>query len=450
MEEERNGLRTIERSGLQGTQNRSRMTRQRSASRRRGAPPRSPTRRPARRRRSPLWRLGVLSAVVLGIIIILLTTTFSSATLRLMLASADASVDGVFSAIREPAQSADIAYSRIGPFTDSRSSVITDITRERENSYAEGTIMVFNVHTERLDLVNRTRFQTKGGQIYRLTGKQSIPGGRTVNGEFVPGRKEVRVVADSIGDEYNLRGVGVRFSIPGLAKYRELADSYAESTSTIIGGFSGERFIPNEEKEQSERARLRREIAEKLEQNLVEALQTDTLSERIVFNSAKFIEYESLENEQTADAVVLHERGTLYAVSFREAALASLLVRSGVNSAVPTSVSPVQVSIGNLNMEFVDPEFNPTESTEFDFRLSGTAKVFWGIDETLFLGDIAGKRREVAEDITLREYPQVEQITALSVFPVWRLSLPGNRRKITLDISYEREQQARSQIEDGS
>ena len=79
-----------------------------------------------------------------------------------------------------------------------------------------------------------------------------------------------------------------------------------------------------------------------------------------------------------------------------------------------------------------------TTSTEFDFRPSGVAKVYWTVDEVLFLGDIAGKKRIEVEDIILNRYPQVQKINVFSIFPPWRTSVPGNRKKINVTVGYSR------------
>ena len=56
-------------------------------------------------------------------------------------------------------------------------------------------------------------------------------------------------------------------------------------------------------------------------------------------------------------------------------------------------------------------EFKIVSSTEFSFRLTGTANLFWDIDTALLKSDIAGKNRKEVADILTSEYPQVIQHT---------------------------------------
>ena len=387
-------------------------------------------------------------ALIFGIAVIiaifaLITTTFATATLKLTLASAEVTIDGVFSAIREPAQSAEISYSKRGPYTETRKTTVTEITKERRNSRAVGTVTVYNTNNPEkgtpnlLKLVNRTRFKTKDGKIYRLVGPQNIPAGKKVDDKFVPGKKEVKVEADKVGDEYNLKEKGTRLTIPGLAGSKEFGDAYALTKTDIVGGFSGEQFIPDPKKAATAREQLRREIERKLRDTLAQALDTNTLSERVVFEDGIFINYESLENEQTADSVIIQEKGTLYAISFREVELAALLAKYAAPPA-PSGVKPTSIDTAGLKMEMEkDEEFDIVSSTEFSFRLTGDATLFWNVDDHLFLSDIMGKERKEIEDIIMNQYPQVTQVNEFSLFPIWRTTTPGNKDKITVDIEYD-------------
>ena len=434
MEEENNGLRSIERSKLSGAKSR----KSRSSGTKKVRETIQPPRLSSGRKNRKTKRFVVFGIAVLGIVVFLVSTTFATGSLVLTLMSADLTVDGVFSAIREPAHSADISYSVRGPYTEIGEATITNITRDNENTRASGTITVYNAHTagERLNLVNRTRFQTESGTIYRLIGRQIIPGGKMVNGTFVPGKKEVKIEADDFGNEYNLPEKGVRFTIPGLAKYKAFSDSYAVSETKVVGGFSGERFIPDREEESATRERLQSEIEKKLRSDLAQTLETNSLSEQVVFDNGVFIEYESLENEQTADGVVVREKGTLRAISFREAELAALLSQFA-EVGIPDTVHPTNVDTGNLTIDVEkDEDFNIASSKEFNVRISGVAKLFWSIDKVLFLSDIAGKKRADVDEFIIHEYPQVTRIDVFSIFPAWRTTLPSNREKISVEVRY--------------
>ena len=145
-----------------------------------------------------------------------------------------------------------------------------------------------------------------------------------------------------------------RFSIPGLAKYKQFSTSYAVSSTSIVGGFSGERFIPDPEETEAKRKQLRKEIRGVLEDKLVEVLDTNTLAKKVVFDEGRFISYESLPNEQSGNGVVIREQGELYAISFRERELAKFIVRFGTSSSsiIPTGTNPATANVTGITMNF--------------------------------------------------------------------------------------------------
>ena len=435
-------LRAIERSNLRGVQGRSSPKKRQPTKTRkkRSTGERSVQERPKKKQSSNKGkRMAIFLTLVAIIVLLLLTTIFATARLDITLASTEVSVDGVFHAVREPAQSKDISYQQLGVFKETQEMPITNITRERQNTRAEGTVIIYNTNSsgESLDLLNRTRLQSESGKIYRLIGKQVIPGGKKSGGEFVPGSKEVKIEADSFGNDFNLMDKGTRLSVPGLAKWKEFADTYAITSSQIVGGFSGERLIPDTTEEAEARQQLRRSIEESLREELAQSVAYNSLSEQVVFENGIFISFESLENTQSGGTVMVREKGTLYAISFREAELAALLVKYAPTSV--QSVLPAQVKEPKgLSMEIEKAdEFDIVSSTEFSFRLNGSADLFWDIDTALLTNDIAGKNRKEVADILTKEYPQVTNHQTPHIFPAWRNTLPRNKEKIKINITHD-------------
>ncbi|MCY4577097.1 MAG: hypothetical protein OXB96_01525 [Candidatus Kaiserbacteria bacterium] len=433
-------LRDIERSNLRGAQGRATAKKRRSVKtgQKHSAGKQVAQGRPKRRQKSNTGKkAAIFFALVAIIVLFLLTTIFATARLEVTLSSAEVSVDGVFQTVREPAQSKDISYQRLGAFEARQEAPITNGTRERQNTRAEGTVVLYNVNPsgESLDLINRTRLQSESGKIYRLVGKHVIPGGKTVKGKFVPGSKEVKIEANDFGKDFNLPNIGTRLSVPGLAKWKEFAKTYATTSSKIVGGFSGERFIPDSEEAAKIREQLQRDIEKKLRDELAQSVANNSLSERVVFEEGIFITFESLSEEQGCKQETICEKGTLYAISFRETELAALLVKyapASIQSVLPARIEAKGLS---MNIEKSD-EFEIVSSTEFSFRLSGSAKLFWDIDTALLTSDMAGKNRKEVADILTNEYPQVIQHETPSIFPAWRNTLPGNKEKINIETKH--------------
>ena len=439
-EEESKNLHAIERSNLRGATSRPGARKKQSVkARKRGGVNIRPTQKQSKRgKKSNGGKKAAIFFTLLAIIVLfLLTTVFATARLDVTLSSTEISVDGVFHAVREPAQSKDISYQKLGAFEIEQRASIANGTRERQNTRAEGTVILYNVNPsgESLDLINRTRLQSENGKIYRLIGKHVIPGGKTTGGAFMPGSKEVKIEANDFGNDFNLPNKGTRLSIPGLAKWKEFADTYAVTSSKIVGGFSGERFIPDQDEESKVRQQLQRDIEKKLRDALVKSVKNNALSESIVFEEGIFIEFEPLEDEQSGGTAMIGEKGTLHAIAFRETELAALLAKyapPSIQSVLPTRIKPRDFS---MKIE-KDDEFEIISSTEFSFRLSGSADLCWDVDTALLTSDITGKNRKEVADILTNEYSQVTQHKTPEIFPAWRNTLPANKEKIDIGIEH--------------
>ena len=114
-ETESRKLRSIERSNLRGARTRSTEGRGRRVVQKRR--PEKNIERPKKRKKGKKKNKIIITfLILLAIVVIAMTTLFSSAKIDMTIASVELPIDGVFSAIREPAQSKDISYLRHKPY----------------------------------------------------------------------------------------------------------------------------------------------------------------------------------------------------------------------------------------------------------------------------------------------------------------------------------------------
>jgi hypothetical protein len=99
---------------------------------------------------------------------------------------------------------------------------------------AKGVIVVYNnFNSESQVLVERTRFQSPEGLIFRSTTRITVPGKTGTT----PGSVEVSVVADDVGEKYN---IGLTdFSVPGFAGGPKFKTFYGRSKTEMKGGSKG-------------------------------------------------------------------------------------------------------------------------------------------------------------------------------------------------------------------
>ncbi|MFH1509991.1 MAG: hypothetical protein ABID67_02540 [Candidatus Nealsonbacteria bacterium] len=112
---------------------------------------------------------------------------------------------------------------------------------------AKGKITVYNEYsTDSQILVATTRFISTDGKLFRTPSRTVIPGGHKEGGNFIAGEKEIEVIADETGPEYNIEAT--TFSIPGFAGTARYTKFYAKSFQPMVGGFlSGSSLITAED-----------------------------------------------------------------------------------------------------------------------------------------------------------------------------------------------------------
>lgn len=103
---------------------------------------------------------------------------------------------------------------------------------------AKGTVTIFNKSSQAPQvLMATTRLAAPDGKIYRIPRAITVPGYHVENKEIIPGSKDVEVVADKAGEEYNL-GL-TDFTLPGFAGSPKFNTVFARSKTPIQGGFVG-------------------------------------------------------------------------------------------------------------------------------------------------------------------------------------------------------------------
>jgi hypothetical protein len=122
------------------------------------------------------------------------------------------------------------------------STLVKPSGEEEVSQKASGMIRIFNDYSENgQKLVQRTRFESEDGLVYRIAESITVPG-YTDDG---PGEIEVEVFADEAGEKYNIENT--EFTIPGFKGLPQFDSMYAESVSDMTGGFVGIRKVVSEE-----------------------------------------------------------------------------------------------------------------------------------------------------------------------------------------------------------
>ena len=392
--------------------------------------------RQKKRKSKVRFRMFLLLIFVVAIIMLLVTFVFASATVEFDLREEATVADGSYEATKAPIRSGDIVFEVFGPYTAEKSIIVPSVDQKRTSTPASGKVIVKNVAKKQLTLVNRTRFTSPSGNIYRAQAAVTIAAARTgSDGEIIPGEKEISVFADQRGEEFDIAQSGVDFNIPGLATEPQFKGSYATSSTPIIGGFEGILLIPDEDV----KAEAIENIQEELKDELIEKARgviSDLVSTPYaLFEDAIFVEYEELPQEQVENDIILNQRAKVRAIAFRKSSLAQLIHRNTINDSI--TGRPSDLTTDSLKFNIIDRDgFDSNKGTSFEFNVTGNTNLRWGVDRVLLLTDIKGKSKSEATSIINSDYKEISMVNDISINPFWLWKLPSNHRKIEIKSGF--------------
>ncbi|MDI9325523.1 MAG: hypothetical protein QM526_01960 [Alphaproteobacteria bacterium] len=371
--------------------------------------------------------------IIILIVVVLLSTTFSKATVELELRTSELSnISKTFSATREPDKTGDLSFRITGPFEETKETVIEATHEEPTISKSTGIFTVYNANPkkQKVDLVARTRFKSSDGRLYRATKAFSIPAA-TGTGQLTPGAKDIEVVADEPGQNFNTTTTGDKYTLPGLAGSEQAEYVYGISKTPLTGGFVGKKYIVTKAQDSEARKSLREEIKIALQDKIVKNSLNSQQNDRMSVDNGGAITFVSLPDEQGERKINIKEKGTIRGISFSIADVASALSEEYVTG------SDVQArSFLNQKLSIVAKPGQDIETAEkLSIGVSGSATLLWSVDTLLFVSDISGKNREEIEKLVKERHTQVVSVKKISIFPPWLSSVPSSRSKIKIVIS---------------
>jgi len=291
---------------------------------------------------------------------------------------------------------------------------------EQVEVQAEGSILIYNNHqTSPLRLVTNTRFASPEGLVFRIKDSVVVPGYSTNDvGERVPGVITAEVFADEVGEEYNL--TPTNFTVPGFEGGPEYDNVYAESTEAFTGGFSGERFIIEDEEMQTAQQTLRTE----LRNSLLERIDQEKPAGFEVFQGAVTFTYETLPAVGYGDNLAtIKERVVMRIPMFQEADFARFIAAATVPGYEGNDVRISDTSI--LDFDYSSSTTAASDisaATSLDFELEGRPQIVWEYDTDALKADLANKNRTAINSV-LGAYPAVERAEA-TLRPFWKKTFP--------------------------
>ncbi len=289
------------------------------------------------------------------------------------------------------------------------------------NTFASGTLTIYNTQAKSQRLIANTRFMTTAGLIFRIHEAVVIPAGSTAK----PGSIRVTVYADKTGSTYNIDPTS--FTIPGFAGTPLATAVYAQSSGSMTGGASG--TIPAIDATVEKQAQDA--LVAALAPELTASLETQIPAGFILLPGSATTTFEELTPtpSPTTGQVEVKEQGTITAIVFPNSALAKSIASSisGLNyQGEPLTLLPTS------KLQFSTAQFPSANATSASFTLSGTASLVYSVDPTRIAAAVAGKTRSAAE-VVLTNYPEVKRAIII-LRPFWRHTFPQDPSGISIVV----------------
>lgn len=378
------------------------------------------------RRGRPMRHFPYITLVVVVLIIAACVGAlfyFTTAKVEVTPNTLTASLQGnVFTAVAASTSTNAIPFQVITAKKIAMQSVQSSGTKQ-VSSAASGQITIYNKRRVAQRLINRTRFASPSGLIFRIHQAVTVP---AASGG-TPGSLTVNVTADQAGSQYNI-GPST-FSVPGLAGTALANLVYAKSSSAMTGGASGNEPVIAPALAAKTQASLQSALA----QTLQKSLAAQVPSGYILLPGAATTTYTQLPPTTATSSSSVNERvqGSISAVVFPNTMLADAIASSQSSSSY--SGSPLTIaSSTNLTLAPVSG-FPASGTNNFTFTISGTAALVYNVDTSQIAAAVAGKSRSAAE-VALTNFPSVNQ-AVLVLRPFWRQNFPQDPTAISVSVA---------------
>ncbi len=300
-------------------------------------------------------------------------------------------------------------------------------TGERQvDEKASGKITVFNEFSSSSQaLVERTRFVSEDGKVFRTARTITVPGAKIQEGKIVASSIEVEVVADQAGAEYNIGPS--RFNIPGFSGTPKYDAFYGRSTAAMSGGASGLKKVVT----QADFDKAKQELWETLKPTLDKEFKAQIPAGLKMLEGSFSEEIAGAESSvavgSPADNFSLTVKGAAKAVLFDENDILEL-IKQKINGQLAEDKKLVSDQ-ESLVYQNVKADFN---KGLLSFKIKYNGLIVWKIKTDDLAKEVAGKKEQEIKEI-FDKHSEISQAKVV-FWPFWVKSVPTNLDKIKITV----------------
>ncbi|MDQ5957356.1 MAG: hypothetical protein QG614_331 [Patescibacteria group bacterium] len=299
--------------------------------------------------------------------------------------------------------------------------------KQKVVSKASGELTIFNnFDTNSQKLIKNTRFESKGGKVFRITETITVPG----KVGDIPGKVVAKVTADSVGETYNVEAG--KWTIPGFKGSSRYDGFYAESYVAMAGGSDSDKMIIAKVDLDNAISQLTAESKDIIKNSVDENVKPDYYFVRddIVYDvKNNLVDFESGKDDKFRVFV------NAKIVSVNKDNLADYLLQKE-----NPSYDGKGVSIKDFDSLKVKYDLNKNKgidlvnATSVDLTIEGLATFVYKVDATSLKMDLVNKKN--SDDMfnaTLSKYSSVASAKS-KISPFWVSTYPSSVNKIKVEV----------------
>lgn len=301
--------------------------------------------------------------------------------------------------------------------------------KAHEEGKAEGMIRVYNSHQppRAVTLRATTRFLSGGeGKIFRSPQEIYLAPAQIKDGKLIPSIKEVKVVAQEPGEDYNIKPS--KFSVPGLAGTELYYTIWAESTEAMSGGFRREVTMVTEEDLKRAENSLKESLLKSVKDSLSKELPVDYL---LPTNSSLIdgFQFSCLEQQgEKAEQFSCEAKLKIKTLAFKISELKEIALQELKGRISPQKTFDSQ----SLAMEF-SPKNLLSETGKLVLEVEFRINLYDKISEDGLFSRIKKEEEARARDIIFSQYPEIKKLK-FNFWPFWVKRVPATKDKVEILI----------------
>ena len=330
---------------------------------------------------------------------------------------------------RESAAADELSYDTIqAPEAELSRTLVAHGMKEVEKR-ASGEIIIFNSYNSQPQrLIERTRFMTPDGKIFRIEEPAVVPGGTLKGGATTPGSVSVTVYADEPGKEYN---IGLTdFTIPGFKGDPRYDKFYARSKTPMTGGFVGTVRVVDEGEREAAVEALKSELSARLGESVSASIPEGFT----VFSQTSVSQFAVSDNApgelDAGSEVNITVTGHMWAFAFNTEEFSYTLARAALGEDAERGIrvaNPEKLEIELLNRSTL----NPNKGEQLSLSVRSPVTFISPVDIDMLRAALAGVAKDAYQKGFL-SFPSIES-AEVRFSPSWRRAFPDDVKRIKIE-----------------